>query len=319
MFTIIIYFLHEIGLLDNFREFSKLRHIRKIKVNFFYYQKNGSSFEELLNTISSTTIYNILKLYSKGDFNLTDTAKNLDISISTVQDNLKKLIKTDLIYSNDKTYHLSSFGCIILQELEKLKNLIELNEFLGRIPAELIPPKYLNLLVKDLSNMQYGTNSLQFMNYMNELMDDVKKSFNTKQISDFKVLGWWNLQMDLDFFKIFFKDFSLDNDSFKEILSHFSFQLVSYPIIFDDIKKMEDIKELMEHFHMYDFFRTCTKLENCNFTIMKYKKIVILVLIDHDDFDFHNFLIFENNDNALEFFNSLFQFYWERSDRLMMD
>lgn len=58
-----------------------------------------SKFEKLLNVISSISTYKILKLIADNNkgFSLSETAKVLNLSISTVNDNLKKLLKFHFI------------------------------------------------------------------------------------------------------------------------------------------------------------------------------------------------------------------------------
>lgn len=61
--------------------------------------KIDSKFEKFLNVISSISTYKILKLIADNNkgFSLSETAKVLNLSISTVNDNLKKLLKFHFI------------------------------------------------------------------------------------------------------------------------------------------------------------------------------------------------------------------------------
>ena len=61
--------------------------------------KIDSKFEKLLNVRSSISTYKILKLIADNNkgFSLSETAKVLNLSISTVNDNLKKLLKFHFI------------------------------------------------------------------------------------------------------------------------------------------------------------------------------------------------------------------------------
>ncbi|MFX1385530.1 MAG: winged helix-turn-helix domain-containing protein, partial [Promethearchaeota archaeon] len=106
-------------------------------------KNKNSEFNLLLNAISSEITYNILKLYEVSSFNLTDTAKQLNFSISTVQDNLKKLLQSDLIYLNEKEYHLSSFGNYFLSKLKEFEEVNKLRHLFGKVPSKLIPCEFI--------------------------------------------------------------------------------------------------------------------------------------------------------------------------------
>ncbi|MFX1570891.1 MAG: winged helix-turn-helix domain-containing protein, partial [Promethearchaeota archaeon] len=271
-----------------------------------------SDFEFLLHTISSPVTYDILRLYSKRNYNLTETAKNLNLSISTVQDNLKKLEKSELIYSNKKKYQLSGFGKFILLELEKINKFNKLNQFLGKIPADLIPPQFLNELAKNVSNIHIGTSSMTFMSYMNDIIKDLKNAI-VNGYHEFKVIGWWSLKMDIDFFKTFFKGFELNIPTFEKISKHFKFELITNETVLNEILNDKNFNELINHFQAYESIQISEKLKNCNITIIGYEKLVVFLLVENNDFNLSNFLFIEDNDNCLQFFENLFNYYLKSS------
>ena len=63
-------------------------------------KKKKNDLNVLLNSLSSPATLNILNLFkddNKG-FSLTETAKGLKLSLSTVQDNVKRLSDSKLIF-----------------------------------------------------------------------------------------------------------------------------------------------------------------------------------------------------------------------------
>ncbi|MFX0072748.1 MAG: hypothetical protein ACFFAO_16820 [Candidatus Hermodarchaeota archaeon] len=280
-------------------------------------KNNKTEFGLLLNSISATLSYDILKLYneSKEDYNLTKTAEVLNQSISTIQEYLKKLTNSYLIYKIDKNYKISNFGSYILNELRNLEMINKLAFILGKIPREMIPYEYLHNLIPNLKDIEIEESTWHFMSIINDMFNQFKKGLNSDHtIQEIKLLGWWNLNLDYKMVKTYFKDFSLDIRSMKTFFEKgkFRFKIITDKKVIDEILEDKNLRQIMELFNMFDNFRIYDT-ECFNFTIIEYSKKVGLFLIEDDDFDMKHHILFENNPAVNQFFEPLFNYYWQKS------
>jgi predicted transcriptional regulator len=275
----------------------------------------NSEFETLMQSLSSNLAFQILDLYETKEtgYSLTETARTLDHPVSTVQEYLKRFQNTSLIFKKEKKYVLSNFGSYILSELREFKKVSKLNEILGKIPANMIPDDFISVLVKDLSNMKIDINSVDYMSILHEtgekLKTDVEEGDHT-----FKLMGWWDLEMDLGFFRTIFKELELDIPTFTRFYEHFDIKLIINENLYEEIENHPKIYEIIRHFSAKEeIIRVYEEFNGCKFSILRYDHYVLFFLIKDNDIDFKNMVFFSKNKNALEFFELLFDYYWEQA------
>ncbi len=267
----------------------------------------------LLNAISSEITYNILKLYEDNSFNLTDTAKRLNFSISTVQDNLKKLLQSDLIYLCEKEYHLSSLGNYFLSKLKEFEEVNKLRHLFGKVPSKLIPCEFIEELIPLLKNIKLKETSWHFLNSFNELLarfkDEIEKGVFTGEI---KVLGWWDVNFDFELLKAIFPDMIMEYKSLLKYFKNLKFRLISDKRFATDLVNNKYFQDMMQYFDMGEYIRIVEDDIIFNFTIMEYEENLSLFIIENNDIDVKHH-IFIQNPNRHIFFNDLFNYYQEKS------
>ncbi len=276
-----------------------------------------SQFEELLISISSIISYKILTLYSSDNkgWNLTDTAHNLQLPISTIQDYLLKLLNSNLIYKKAKLYYISNFGSFFLTELQNFEIFNKFCHIFGKIPAEIIPSRFIHELIPYLTDIKIEETSWHFMTVFNEMMNHFKNSLNRPENAfDLKVLGWWDIDFDFHMLKTYFKDLEMNIESMQRFFknSNLNIRVISHKKIVDEIKADKSLVELMKHFNLFDGFRIFD-IESFNFTFLKYNQKISLFLVKDNDIDAKHHIFFENNSGMNKFFDDLFHYYWKRS------
>jgi len=279
-------------------------------------ESKNSKFETLMQSLSSNLSVKILNLYnSEGrGYTLTKTARTLDQPVSTVQEYLKRFQATSLIFKKQKKYFLSNFGSYILSELRKFKKINKLNEILGKIPAKVIPSNFISILIQGLSNMKIDINSVDYMNLLYEMGEKLKKDVE-KGDHIFKLIGWWDLEMDLGFFRTFLTELELNIPTFTRFYEHFDLGLIINEKFYEEIENHQKIYKIINHFNAKEEIMRVHKLFNdCKFSILRYDQNIIFFLIKDNDIDFKNMVIFEKNEKAVEFFELLFEHYWERAN-----
>ncbi|MBD3339259.1 MAG: winged helix-turn-helix transcriptional regulator [Candidatus Lokiarchaeota archaeon] len=278
--------------------------------------KSNSKFYKLLNSISSKLTYDILELYlSNKGLNLTETASQLNQSVSTVQDYLNKLKDTNLIYRIDNNYYLSNYGQYFLKELNNFAVFSKVSHIFGKIPVNMIPLEFINDLLPSLIDVKIENSSWHFMNGMQELLNNFKKEMMiNKNFINFKVLGWWSIEYDFQLFQTMFKDFKLDLKSFQKIFDEYNFQikLISDKIFLDELRKFKKLREVLDYLNVFENFRIYEG-EIFNFSILKFNRFIGLFLVDENDIDVKNHLFFKENLEMDMFFEKIFDYYWKRS------
>lgn len=274
---------------------------------------NNSELNILLNAISSEITYNILKLYEDNSFNLTDTAKRLNFSVSTVQDNLKKLLQSNLIYLREKEYHLSSFGNYFLSKLKEFEEVNKLRHFFGKVPSKLIPYEFIEEFIPLLKNIKIQETSWHFLNTFNELSaifkDEIEKGLSTREIN---VLGWWDVNFDFEILKAIFPDLTMEYKSLLKFFKNLKFRLISDKIFAANLINNKIFQEIKQHFDMGQYIRIVEDDIIFNFTIMEFEETISLFMIENNDIDVKHH-IFIQNPNSHIFFNDIFNYYQEKS------
>ncbi|MFX1501711.1 MAG: winged helix-turn-helix domain-containing protein, partial [Promethearchaeota archaeon] len=276
-------------------------------------KNKNSELNILLNAISSEITYNILKLYEDNSFNLTDTAKQLNFSISTIQDNLKKLLQSDLIYLSEKEYHLSSFGNYFLSKLKEFEEVNKLRHLFGKVPSKLIPCEFIEEFIPLLKNVKIKETSWHFLNTFNELLarfkEEIEKGVTTGEI---KVLGWWDINFDFEILKSTFPDMTMEYKSLLNLFKNFKFRLISDKRFAIDLINNNLFQDLIQNSDMGEYIRIVEDDINFNFTIMEYEDTLSLFIIENNDIDVKHH-VFIQNPNRHIFFNDIFNYYQEKS------
>ncbi len=274
---------------------------------------NNSDLDILLNAISSETTYNILKLYEDNSFNLTDTAKELNCSISTIQDNLKKLLQSDLIYLNEKKYHLSSFGNYFLSKLKEFEEVNKLRHLFGKIPLKLIPCEFIEELIPLLKNIKVQETSWHFLNSLNGLLAKFKNEIEKELIiEEIQVLGWWDFNFDFEILKAIFPNLTMEYKTLSKLFKNLRFRLISDKSFAIDLINNKFFHEMRQHLEIGQYIRIVEDDIKFNFTIMRFEETVILFMIENDDIDIRHHIFIQNPKSHI-FFNGIFNYYQEKS------
>ncbi|MGV9203074.1 MAG: hypothetical protein ACOC44_03530 [Promethearchaeia archaeon] len=270
-----------------------------------------------MNSVSSHISHKILLLYhshSEG-INLTGTSKLIKEKISTTQDHLNKLLSQGLIYRRDNDYFLSSFGQYLLKQLQHIARMEKSKLLFGKIPKGLIPPEIVDKLCLALGNCTIIKTSWNFMNTMDEYINDMKK--NLKKTPQYLgVIGWWSLEYDFEMLKMHFPNIDMNSENLKKFLKHFKMKMVTHKAFLNEIKNHKLLGQLLNEEDLLKNFRIYEGIDRFNFCVLRFNRVLGIFLTDKTDIDFQNNLFFKNNEGALEFFEELLDFYWERSTPL---
>ncbi|MBN1216942.1 MAG: hypothetical protein JXA99_16085 [Candidatus Lokiarchaeota archaeon] len=278
-------------------------------------QNHNYDFQNLLHIISSPLTLKILKLYKNNSYNLTETSKLIDEAISTVQDNLNKLKKINLIKKENKYFSLTNLGSYILNSLNRFEILSNFNNIFGKINSESIPSKLLYDYLPYFQNINTNQSSFDFIANINNIFKKIK---DTSKNSTFQLglIGWWDFNFEYKLFKMFYDDFDFLDGDIPNELKNFKLQIVTDKTILQFFKGNNKILDLFENqynikekIRIYDrnFFQ---------FTILKINEILIFSLIKDGDIDYHNYFIINDQPKLQEFFDSLYKYYYNLSKPL---
>ncbi|MHA1150436.1 MAG: hypothetical protein ACTSR8_19635 [Promethearchaeota archaeon] len=272
-------------------------------------------FIKLLNAFSSEIAYNILNLYSnKSGLTLTNTSNELgkEISTSTIRDHLNRLIEAHLIYKKEKQYYLSNFGSFILKNLRSLEVFNKARQIFGQIPAELIPSEFIQKLVFDLKDIEVESDGWQIMYISSNILNQINQDIGI-QGNELKILGWKkSLSLSIEIIQKNLTKVSFDITSMNKFLEDLNFELITDQTFIDEINKNKQLREMVDQTSIKNRIFVCEKVENFSFTLFKYNKIIQFFLNEENK----QFLI-EDNDPAVEFFDSVFQYYLNQSNPLL--
>ena len=272
-----------------------------------------TDFINLLNSISSEIAYKILNLYeAEKGLTLTNTSKEIEEKTSTVRDYLKRMISSNLIYKKEKKYYLSNFGSFILNNLRSLEVFNKARQIFGQIPAELIPSEFIQKLVFDLKDIEVESDGWQIMYISSNILNQINQDIG-KQGNELKILGWKkSLTLSIEIIQKNLTKVSFDIASMNKFLEDLNFKLITDQTIIDEINKSKKLKEIVDNTSIKNRIHICENVENFSFTLFKYNKIIQFFLNEENK----QFLI-EDNDQAVEFFNSVFKYYLKRSKPLL--
>ena len=278
--------------------------------------KIDSKFEKFLNVISSISTYKILKLIADSNkgFSLSETAKVLNLSISTVNDNLKKLLKSHFIYSVDKEYFISSYGYYIFNKLEKLELFNKLNPIIGKIPKDIIPNEFFEELLPVIEDIKVKTRSLNVILDMNRYAKIFKSNLqNLTESSVFKTLGWWSDDIEFTLIRDYLSEWDEDPVKIREMVKNLNIEIITDENFVNKIIENKKVEALEEYLDLNQAIRIIEENIKFNFTIIKINQHMILFLIkDNDEIDIKHHLFIENQ-NIDKFFNRLFNYYRTKS------
>ncbi len=279
-------------------------------------KENNSGFFSLLNSISSEIAYKILNLYQEDikGLNLTETSRRISEKTSTVKDHLGKLKNSKLILKKNKNYYLSNFGSYILKNLKDLEIFNKASLIFGQIPAELIPSKYMRKLIPHLKEVKIQSDQWQFMTMTNRTLNQIKNDLGKGNV-ELKVLGWRSLVLSTGIIQEHFKTVKLEKNSVKNFLESVNFKLISDKELLDDLEN-EQIKSLLDDVSVKNRIRICEDIDKFQFTLFRYNQIVQFFLNEKDQVGIGHYFLIENNVHVVEFFNDVFDYYWQKSKPL---
>ncbi len=271
---------------------------------------NGLSF--LLNTISNETAHDLLNLYKENSYNLTDTARKLALPISTVQDNLKKLIQSRLLFVREKKYHVSSLGDYLLTKLNEIEPILRLQNFFGDIPADLIPHQFIEHLLPFIKEIDIQETSWHFFNIIDKLLSKFKEEIDEGTFKgEIRVLGWWSLEFDLALLKTYFPDRTIDMEFYLTFFKNVRFHQITDKKFVEELRNHEFFQDMKKYLEMEDNIRIMEDI-TFNFTIMEIEGSMCFFLVRNDDVDIQHHFILENP-KSQSIFNSIFTKYQEKS------
>ncbi|MHA1146548.1 MAG: ArsR family transcriptional regulator [Candidatus Helarchaeota archaeon] len=230
-------------------------------------------------------IFNFL-MNNRENAKFNEIASELDMVPSTLEYHLKQMVTNGLIYHVDNKYGVNAYSMIIWGALNKI---LEFNSQQPFLKNHLLPINDQSL-IKDFSKLE-----LKVVPDMISLFTIFQQKFQ-KKISNFRIAGTFNLELEERIMKISGIDFN-----------------------FDKIELMTDHENFVKFisYENFDFFLNLTKLENlklylidkCNFYLGISDELGMLFLPKIDGtIDFQACLIFDNPENLKwleKFYDSL--------------
>ena len=282
-----------------------------IIVNMIENEENG--FSNLLSAISTGITFNLLKLYKKNSYNLTDSAKQLGLPISTVQDNLRKLLQSNLIFIREKKYYLSSFGSYILSNMHQFEHLYQLRNFFGKIPSDLIPNTFLEEIISLIDYIDIHETSWHFLKIFDKLLSKFKEKINNGNFSgELRVLGWWNLDFDFELLRTYFPDKKIDAEFYLNFFENITFQQIIDEKFALELFNREEIRDIRKFLDKNNDIRIIANKTLFNFTIMEIEGSMCLFLVKNNKLDVnHHFFI--NHPKIHSIFDIIFNYYKEKT------
>ncbi len=279
--------------------------------------KDSNEFQILLNSISSTLSLKVLLLYEKNiHHNLTETSKLLNEPISTIQDNLRKLEKANLIKKNIKNYSITNLGSYILNSLKRFNILSKFIHIFGNLPSESIPSEILYEFLPNFINIETSHKSFDFLQVTKNLMENFLNITKKSEIT-LEIIGWWDLNLDLQLARLFGIDFNLEKGPIPPIIKNINFKIITDKSFIENIKKYDKIfNRFEEEFNFMDRVKIYDENYKFHFTLFKLNHIITFSLVKDNDIDYHNYFIVENNPKISLFFEKLYNYFNNRSKPL---
>ena len=141
-----------------------------------------SDLVAVLSSFSNEISLKILETYhnNRDGLNLTDTSKFIEEKTTTVKDHLTKLMDSNLIYIQEKNYHLSYFGALIFKLIRNIKILNKTRKMFGQVPSDLIPTQFIFKLLPYLEKITVLSNQWAYMNIGNKVIEIIKNDTSKK-------------------------------------------------------------------------------------------------------------------------------------------
>lgn len=269
--------------------------------------------DSLFNALSSQESLEILHLLQEQGQNLTDTANHIAIPISTTQDKLRKLVESNLVFIEKKTYHLSSLGNYLLSTIQNLEALSKLRYIFGHIPANSLPMAFLEELIPIADQMDFQESPWHFLNIFDQLLNQFKREIQDGSFSsEIRIIGWWNLDFDLELLNTYFPQQGFDPHFYINFIKNVKIRLLGDKTFADELLRDENFKELGPILDEYKYIQIIEDDKPFNFTLIEIEGTIGMFLVKNHELDFkHHFFL--THPKAHDLFDRVFKSYAERA------
>ena len=271
-----------------------------------------SDFINLLSSFSSEIAFKILSLYSNNQksYTLTETAREINEKTSTVKDHLIKLVNATILYKTDKTYNLSNFGSFIINYVKNMEILNRLKMIFGELPAELIPSEFIHEVLPYIEDITVQIDVMKLANISNRILKQIDHDLGKKKVV-INMLGWKSLALSEDIIQDFFKGVSLDrDDSIEEFLTNTNFKLIAGKKMLEELNHNPKYRKRLENPDINKNFFIYEEIDTFKFTFFKFNDKIQFFFNEQNKM--RHFLV-ENNPKAIDFFDKVFNYYFNKS------
>ena len=127
---------------------------------------------DLLFEVSSEVRHRVLILLSSESLNLSQLSRKLDLSLPEVSRHVSRLLDVEVIRKSlDGTYSLSSFGELVLGQIEEISFMSKNRDYFTSHGLRGIPGEFVSRL-GELSESHYAESMMDFLRFIEETVAD---------------------------------------------------------------------------------------------------------------------------------------------------
>lgn len=278
-----------------------------------------SELVAVLSSFSNEISLKILETYrnNKNGLNLTDTSQLIEEKTTTVKDHLTRLMDSNLIYMQEKKYHLSYFGALVLKQISNIKILNKTRNMFSQASCDLIPIHFFLKLLPYLEKITILSNQWAYMNIGNRIIEIIKNDKGKNQKQVLKILGWNSFPIAVEIVRNSFNVITGGNETLADFIAETNLTIITDKSFLNHIQKDEQpfniniIPELKERVSIYQ------DIEEFNFMLIRYNKYITFFINDPQESGFGPYFIItgkhRDKPGAIGIFDEIFEYFAKKA------